>query len=503
MVAMTGTGGARTAPIERRRVRGPVGWPRRRRRRSSWVLVALTLVLVVVAGTSADAATVTARPSSWDPRVVDVVRDVERLRGLEFEHPVPVVVLDDAAFEKRFLGTGRPTARDRREWAQIQGAFIAMGLQDEPVGLNVVTRASGSNVVGFYDPRRKAIVVRGSTLDEPGTRVTLAHELTHALQDQHFDLVALQKRGAKADSMLTKALIEGDATDVGRRYYAEMDTADQKAVDATNDSVQAEATPLPAFLEAVFYAPYTLGVESVAVVRALQGRPGLDTLMRTPPTRDLGLVDPTALIGPRQWERVGAPAVRAPDVAQGDPFPMDAVGLYLVLAEHLDWTEALSVSERWGGDRTVAFTRAGLPCVTMRIAGRTGAGDAARIGDAFRRWATGAGTTTTVVSEGERVRVTLCDPADHRGAATPTPPARALVGLSIRNDLVAQGIAAGSDPEVAKCAADRLARLPETGAVVGAVDTLQTDVPDALTRAFRRALGEQFTPSLRACATSV
>ena len=37
--------------------------------------------------------------------------------------------------------------------------------------------------------------MRGTTLDVEH-RVTIAHELTHVLQDQHFDLPKLQKQAA-------------------------------------------------------------------------------------------------------------------------------------------------------------------------------------------------------------------------------------------------------------------------------------------------------------------
>ena len=52
----------------------------------------------------------------------------------------------------------------------------------------------GSDTLAFYDPRTQDVYVRGTDTTAPATRVTLAHELTHALQDQHFDLRALQRR---------------------------------------------------------------------------------------------------------------------------------------------------------------------------------------------------------------------------------------------------------------------------------------------------------------------
>src|SRR2546421_342462 len=44
-----------------------------------------------------------------------------------------------------------------------------------------------AGTLAFYDFRTKVVNVRGHTMT-PGLRVTLAHELTHVLQDQHFDV---------------------------------------------------------------------------------------------------------------------------------------------------------------------------------------------------------------------------------------------------------------------------------------------------------------------------
>ena len=45
----------------------------------------------------------------------------------------------------------------------------------------------GVGVVGFYDPETDELVVRGAALT-PYVRTTIAHELIHALDDQHLDL---------------------------------------------------------------------------------------------------------------------------------------------------------------------------------------------------------------------------------------------------------------------------------------------------------------------------
>ncbi|MBM3660100.1 MAG: hypothetical protein FJW95_11460 [Actinobacteria bacterium] len=227
------------------------------------VMVASAAVTVGPAGGSP--ATAGTTPSAWDPRIADLALMVERLRGLPFERPVPVRILGDAAFERRLLGDEEPTRKDRERWDETQDAFIAMGLLDERIPFDDARAAGGSNVAGFYDSERVAIVVRGSTLEDPSTRVTLVHELTHALQDQHFDLQAIQRRGAKADSMMTRALVEGDASAVEQQYFTDLGADERRAATASVADSLAEAAALPPFLEAIFYAPYLMGAVRLPV----------------------------------------------------------------------------------------------------------------------------------------------------------------------------------------------------------------------------------------------
>jgi len=68
-------------------------------------------------------------------------------------------------------------------------------------------------VAGYYDPRAQEFHL-ADWLDLEGQKPVMAHELTHALQDQHFNLRRFEKwpRGDSDAEMAAHALIEGDAT---------------------------------------------------------------------------------------------------------------------------------------------------------------------------------------------------------------------------------------------------------------------------------------------------
>src|SRR5262245_11496671 len=82
------------------------------------VAVALTLgaASAAFAGTKPKPA-----PEEWDHRVQKYVDFVEKARGLEFDHPVPVRFLPDAKFEKALLAGDEPTEEDRQLDKQLAG----------------------------------------------------------------------------------------------------------------------------------------------------------------------------------------------------------------------------------------------------------------------------------------------------------------------------------------------------------------------------------------------
>src|SRR5439155_20125553 len=99
-----------------------------------------------------------------------------------------------------------------------------------------------SQIIGFYDTETHRLVFQGGTSPTPYQRFTLAHELTHALQDQNFDLSRLDKLSAacqdeRAEAMLS--LTEVDAVETQIRWAGQ-----DLASDEVNE-LQHEASRVP------------------------------------------------------------------------------------------------------------------------------------------------------------------------------------------------------------------------------------------------------------------
>jgi hypothetical protein len=155
-------------------------------------------------------------------------------------------------------------ARDHSDQdLRIGGASGAMtGLYPPDLDLKGQTLALlRSEVIGFYNPDTKQmVIVERSTaqssfwgLGQSGARrqtiseMVLAHELTHALQDQHFGIDTMLRRVKDNDdeTLALKSVAEGDATIAGFGYIAgHLDQANIGSLVTKLDSLPANSVQM-------------------------------------------------------------------------------------------------------------------------------------------------------------------------------------------------------------------------------------------------------------------
>lgn len=447
------------------------------------------LVAMLVAGllvTAAPAAS--ASSGTWDPRIEDLAEQVEQLRGLDFKHAVPVEVLSSKVFDKRYSSNSKKlSAKERGEWERSETTLRALGLLEAGLDPKELGDTYGENVLGFYDPRTERIVVRGNKLSDPATRAVLAHELTHVLQDQYFNLDKINRAAAKEDSGVVDALVEGDATRIGDAYEAKMTDAERKEVDAKNGTGNGNATPLPPIFEVTIAGSYELGSVMVSILEAAGGQKAIDAALSDPPLEDIVLIDPTALLDPPKWTEVAAPTVGAGETQLGKSFPLGAWGLYLMLGTQLAPWDALRAAQRWGGDKYIAFKRGDTPCLRATIAGRGGAADAAALAAALTQWSTASGIGAMVTQSDAAVTLTSCEPAG--GAAPVSGPAlaRAFLFVTMRNGVVQSALEGGYKVDGATCLADRLMAVDTVKGAINSVSSLTEEAPPGFETAIQDA----------------
>ncbi len=125
---------------------------------------------------------------------------------------------------------------------------------------------------GWYDADQSVLVL----VDQPRTysaNLVLVHELTHALQDQHFDLSRTSAQPRTSDAARAwRALVEGEAT---------LASAELVGFSVTDHPTHADGPRDPEADDLLF--TYMAGAQYVSALRQEGGWAAVDAAWQTPP----------------------------------------------------------------------------------------------------------------------------------------------------------------------------------------------------------------------------
>lgn len=155
-------------------------------------------------------------------RLEEVARGVERVREIDFDRLPPVRLVDAEEATRDGLAELDHYVSRRRQRIE-ERLLVMLGLLPPDARLRgLLTKALTEEVAGYYSPRTgKMALVRGVGLDGFVAEVALAHELTHALEDQRFDIEPHGASGFLRDrAVADAALREGSATLAMLEYVA-------------------------------------------------------------------------------------------------------------------------------------------------------------------------------------------------------------------------------------------------------------------------------------------
>jgi hypothetical protein len=313
-----------------------------------------------------------------DEAMTELARFVEQERGLAFQRPVDVELLDEQAFEQRLLEAEQKDADDLRTAAE---ALQALGFVDS---VDEILRGQHdllvAGVLGFYDPETDELVVRGTALT-PMTRQTVAHELTHALDDQWFELGSPEFDESEDEvSFGVAALAEGNARRVDRAYDSSLNGAERQQLRQEQLGISPPAPSIPPVLFELIRAPYDFGEPLVGELLRHGGQAELDEAFRSPPRTSEQVLDPAKLIADEQAVPVDTPPG---DGAVRDQGTFGELMWRLVLDRSLGRGRVNRATTGWGGDRYVVWQQGGEFCIRVDVAGDT-PDDLTELGDALR-----------------------------------------------------------------------------------------------------------------------
>jgi hypothetical protein len=255
-----------------------------------------------------------AAPATAGTGLEAVIARAEQLRGLETTHPLAISTLDASGLRRVVL---KELARERQPSdAAWDDALHLLGVLKRGQSLAAVERSElTGQVAGLYVPQNGRLYVLGAGGSAP--RSVIAHEVTHALQDEHFHLTrgAFAPHPADRDGQLaTQALAEGDATDVQSRYVATLSAGALvgELARTLGSLPKGRGSSVP-FLERELIYPYTAGLDFVRALRAHGGQRLLDRAFRHPPRTSASVLDPARYLA-------GDPPARAVRLPGGSTF---------------------------------------------------------------------------------------------------------------------------------------------------------------------------------------
>jgi len=145
--------------------------------------------------------------------VVDsLVPQVEKASGMTFAKP-PRFAVRTKAQVSAYLKTKLDQEFPAQKVEGVEAAYRLLDLLPDTLDVrSVLLGLYAEQVAGFYDPDSVTLyAVEGAEGNQ--LRLVLAHELVHALQDEHLPLAKMLKDVTNADRLAaSQAVLEGDAT---------------------------------------------------------------------------------------------------------------------------------------------------------------------------------------------------------------------------------------------------------------------------------------------------
>lgn len=152
------------------------------------------------------------QPESTDPLIrIDALKPkLAKVRGLDFKTAVSASYQSTVDFRGYMH---RSAEKDSARIKDRTAALVALGLLPAGADFGAATEnAYATQAAAYYDPQTKRFFFVMPPKDITTLDIVSAHELTHALQDQHFGLTKYLTDAESSDALAARRfVVEGDA----------------------------------------------------------------------------------------------------------------------------------------------------------------------------------------------------------------------------------------------------------------------------------------------------
>ncbi|MDQ3906994.1 MAG: hypothetical protein M3268_01490 [Acidobacteriota bacterium] len=305
----------------------------------------------------------TARPASVAAVTDAVLRETSDVRQLSVMRPVKSGTQSRAEIERmlvrNFEEESTPEETRAGELTLKKLGLLPPDFQLRPFLVSVLTE----QILGYYDPKTKQFYL-ADWVDPQGQEAVIEHELTHALQDQHFNLLRFERprKGESDADASVHALVEGDATwsmmlymqrDL-RRAFAMLRSA------ATAQTAKIDAAPRA--LRETLTFPYQQGMLWVRQLYQRGGWKAVDDAFTNLPQSTEQIMHAEKYFAREAPVKIELPDL-SPTLGAGwrriDSDVSGEWGYYLILDQFLnDEQTSRAAAAGWGGDRYALYENA-------------------------------------------------------------------------------------------------------------------------------------------------
>lgn len=318
--------------------------------------------------------TISAIPSEWAVQMDEIQKQISSLRGLQPAKPVTRALLSQSELKQK-VETEFFTDYSEQDAREDALLLSILGLLPPDFDLiDLYTRLYTEQVAGYYDSETKEMyVVRGQTFGGM-ERMTYAHEYTHTLQDQTFDLqngLNINTEHCRVETeycSAVTALLEGDAVYTEQQWM--LNSASVQDQTDLQDFSTSYSSPVfdaaPRYMQNDFLFPYKQGLEFVYSLKDRGGYALVDQALKNPP------VSTEQILHPDKYPADKPATITLPDLSAILPVGWKKVEenvlgewySFLVLSAGLEeeyrlpLQTARTAAAGWGGDRYTVYSNA-------------------------------------------------------------------------------------------------------------------------------------------------
>lgn len=390
-----------------------------------------------------------AKPAAVNPKTAavreatdEVLKETSEIRKLPILRPVRSGAQSRAEIEQMLIRNLNENA-SADEMRASELVLKKLGLAPADFQLHsFIIKLLAEQVAGYYEPKSQEFYL-ADWIDIDGQRPVIAHELTHALQDQHFNLRRFEK-WPKHDSdaeLAAHSLVEGDASFLMMQYVVrnpERQLAFMKSMNATGASSSEQIEKAPRVLRETLLFPYFQGAAWVAGVYKQGGWDAVSAAYKNLPKSTEQILHNDKYAANELPVKVNVRDISA-TLGRGWKMADNDVegewGYYLILDQILASPDvSKKASAGWGGDRYALFT--GPKPSDVLVVQKTvwdSEQDAREFFDAY------------VARTSKRYGVEPTTPPDAERAIWQTSEGGALLKISGTTVLILEGVPGGAD----------------------------------------------------------